>query len=306
MKIITSGSPYLDIDGYAGCIAYAEFMRASGIPAKAVSTSVLNKSIPSEIRAWYVEFEQQYKDEPEHRFILIDISNPNYLDKIVELNRVEGVIDHRPGYEAYWQQKIGQATTIDLIGSACTLVYEAWQKAGLLDEISQSSARLLTCGILDNTLNLKANNASDRDRKALAFLLKQANLPTNWAKQYFTACNQGILNDFSEALLNDTKNLSFQTFRSELAVGQLVVWNGKTVIQRFQKDITDVLTSMKPLWFMNLISLEEGFSYFITDNKDVQGWLEDLLKVSFLNSVAAADRLWLRKEIVYLDQNRLQ
>lgn len=38
MKIVTSGSKYIDIDAYAGIIAYANLLNLNGISAKAVST----------------------------------------------------------------------------------------------------------------------------------------------------------------------------------------------------------------------------------------------------------------------------
>ena len=45
MKIVTSGSRYIDIDAYASCIAYANLLNLKGIEAKAVSTAKINESI---------------------------------------------------------------------------------------------------------------------------------------------------------------------------------------------------------------------------------------------------------------------
>ena len=42
MKIVTSGSAYLDIDAYAGCIACAELLNVLGEPAKALSSATAN------------------------------------------------------------------------------------------------------------------------------------------------------------------------------------------------------------------------------------------------------------------------
>ena len=51
MKIVTSGSAYLDIDAYAGCIACAELLNVLGEPAKALSSAPLNDSICASLRA---------------------------------------------------------------------------------------------------------------------------------------------------------------------------------------------------------------------------------------------------------------
>ena len=45
MKIVTSGNRYIDIDAYAGCIAYASMLKMKNIEAKAVSTAKINESV---------------------------------------------------------------------------------------------------------------------------------------------------------------------------------------------------------------------------------------------------------------------
>ena len=45
MIVVTSGSKYLDIDAYAGCIAYAKLLNLKGIKAKAISSAKQNGSI---------------------------------------------------------------------------------------------------------------------------------------------------------------------------------------------------------------------------------------------------------------------
>ena len=44
MKIVTAGSRYIDIDAYAGCIAYANLLNLKGIQAKAVSTAKISEA----------------------------------------------------------------------------------------------------------------------------------------------------------------------------------------------------------------------------------------------------------------------
>lgn len=52
---------------------------------------------------------------------------------------------------------------------------------------------------------------------------------------------------------------------------------------------------------MNLVSINEGSSYFICQDPEVQAWIERTLGVAFVGDVAKAGRMWLRKEIINQD-----
>ncbi|HWZ66092.1 MAG TPA: DHH family phosphoesterase [Patescibacteria group bacterium] len=301
MHIVTSGSKYLDIDAYAGCVAYAELLQKQGREASAVSTALLNESISKTVRSWDAPLLTNYRPSQDDTFTVIDVSDSDYFDKIVKLENVSEVIDHHPGFEHYWQERIGDSANIEFIGAACTLVYERWKASGLLDKMSVLSARLLICGILDNTLNFGAKVTTSRDREAYDVLLSNADLPDDWTAAYFTECQQTILQDAVGAIKNDTKIVQFKSFTRPICFGQIVVWNSEQVLAKHQDILKETLASMKPDWFMNLISVGEQKSYFVSDNAEVQAWLSNLLGVNFDGSVAIADRLWLRKEVIKQD-----
>ena len=303
MKIVTSGSPYLDIDGYAGCVSYAELLRATGLEARAVSTSVLNNSVTPAVKSWPVQFDSAYQPDRDNRFSIIDTSSPEYLDKIVELARVEAVIDHHPGFEDYWLRKLGERAVIEPVGSARTLVYEAWQKAGLLASLSPEAAKLMLCGILDNTLNLQAAITDSRDKKAYEELVKLATLPDSWPENYLADCDRGLLDDFPKALGNDIKVLRFKTLDKSLAVGQIAVWDSSGLINRLGAQTRLIMLSVCPHWFVNFISIGEGCSCFLASDASVARWLAGLLgaTVEGTDTTILADKLWLRKEILRRD-----
>lgn len=301
MRVVTSGSAYVDIDAYAGSVSYAELLQVQGDKAVAVSTAPLNESISETVRSWQAPLKTEFSSSGDDTFTLIDVSDPDYFDKIVDPNRVDEVIDHHPGFEQYWQERIGEKAHIEFIGAACTLVYERWKAADLLGKMSVVSARLLVCGILDNTLNFGAKVTTQRDIDAYDTLLAQADLPDDWTAQYFTECQEAILGDAVAAIQNDTKTLTFKSFEQPICFGQLVVWDGKQVLAEHSDVLREALSAVKPEWFMNLISVGERKSYFVTDNQLVQGWLTELLGVQFDGSVAIADRLWLRKEVIKQD-----
>ena len=304
MKVITSGPVYLDIDGYGGMIAYAELLNQQGIEAVAASTAPLNESVSKTVRTWPVELVTDYRPSPDDEYVLIDVSEPEFFDRFVVQDRVTGVIDHHPGLEEYWHQKIGERATIEFIGAACTLVFERWQAAELLDKMSTTSARLLLCGILDNTLNFGAKVTTDRDRQAYEALKPIAKLSDDWTAQYFQECQAAILVDPKAAVDNDTKVLDLKTSVQPIRVGQLVIWEAGPVLEQYSNVIAETLSANHSDWFLNLVSVGEGRSYFYSGSAAAQKWLTDTLGVTFESDVAAADRLWLRKEIIKADIER--
>lgn len=302
MKIITSGARYIDIDAYAGCVAYAELLQKQDQAAQAVSTGVLNQSIPTIVRGWAVDFKTTYDPAEGDTFTLIDVSEPDYFESFVDRTRIDEVIDHHPGFEAYWQECIGEGATIEHVGAACTQVFEKWAQAELDAEMSETSARLLMCGILDNTLNFGAKITTKRDHHAYDALSQIANLPEDWPAQYFGACQSEIVADLPQAIRDDTKTMAgFKTFPDAIAVGQMAIWDGAALATDSFETFKAVLSADQPRWFMNLISIKDGSSYFVTDDVAAQAWLAALLGVTFEGNVAIANRMWLRKEIKKAD-----
>ncbi len=301
MKIITSGLSYLDIDAYACSIAYAELLILQGADAVAVSTATLNESIPAVVQSWGASLLSEYNPTEGDEFIIVDVSEPQFLDKIVDVDKVVEVIDHHVGYEDFWRQRIGDKADIEFVGAACTQIYERWVAAGQFKNMSQLSARLLVCGILDNTLNFGAVITTQRDHDAYKALLAKAELPAEWTSIYFTDCEKDITGDPAGSLKNDTKTVSFKSHPIELKFGQLVVWDGKKLLNNSKEELESAMVELSSNWMINLISVNENKNYIISNQQDTQAWLSHLLNVEFDDSVAVTDRLWLRKEIIKQD-----
>jgi inorganic pyrophosphatase len=298
MIVVTSGARYIDIDAYACCVAYAELLNILNISAVAASSAVWNESIPRSIRALGAPFSTTYRPGPEDEFVIVDLSDPSKFDGLVELEQVVEVFDHHPGFEQYWQDRLGSKSNIEFIGAAATLIYEQWKKAGKREQMSKASAKLLVAAILDNTLNFGASVTTRRDTAAYTFLAEYANLDDAWAAHYFTECQDAIQADVSLALRNDTKFLTFNGLDHELCFGQLVVWDAKRVLDQDLVTIDSVLATMSNVWMANIVSISDGKSYFVTQNEDVKQWAANVLDIPFDASVVPADRLWLRKEVM--------
>jgi hypothetical protein len=298
MQIITAGYTYMDIDAYGGCAAYAELLNVLGTPARAVSIAQLNASISPLVRSWGIAVEQTYTPDPRDRYVLIDISEPAFFEKFVDTERVTEIIDHHLGFEQFWQDKIGKNAHIEFVGAACTLVYERWEAAGMLPHISSRSARLLMCGILDNTLNLGATITTSRDQAAYQALQAYADFDGGLAAEYFADCEAAILQDITQAMRDDYKpTVGYPSLDHTVGAWQLALWDANLALREHMPAITAQMAPRQPGYF-NLISLKEKCSYFICPDASLQLWLSKLLDVTFHDNIAKAPRMWLRKEIM--------
>src|SRR5438309_9357305 len=99
MRIVTSGYPYVDIDAYAAMVAYAELLNIQGQEARAATSSKLNESIPDSLRALNAPVDIGYKPQPGETFTLLDVSDSRAFDPMVNVERINEVIDHHPGFE---------------------------------------------------------------------------------------------------------------------------------------------------------------------------------------------------------------
>lgn len=295
MKIVTSGNRYIDIDAYAGCIAYANLLKLKGIEAKAVSTAKLNESITDNLLQLNTKLDEYDKDSDDE-FIIIDVSNKEYFDNIVNDNKIVEVIDHHIGYEDYWKKILGERANIEFIGAVATLIVELYEKEKLIEKMPKDIAYLLMSAILDNTLNFKAKVTTDRDKLAYKKLETIVDSKENYAEKYFLECQLNIKKDLKTAIENDTKIEKIDSLLPPV-FGQLTVWNKEDILEN-KKIIHDTLDSIGNTWMMNLISLNEGKSYIIASDFEVQKKLEKLLNGKFQNDIMKLDDVWLRKEII--------
>ncbi len=303
MKIVTAGSAYLDIDAYAGCIAYAELLKLSGEDAYAASSAPLNESIPHSLRTLGVSL-KEYKPSDNDEFIIVDASKEDYFDPIVKNGIIVGVIDHHPGQEKYWQEKIGDKADIEFIGASCTQIFERWQADNRLQEMKPEIAHLLAAGILDNTLNFNAGVTTQRDRKAYEALKQIGVLPDDFNAQYFTECQALIEDNFEQAISNDIKTME-EAPKLPHIFGQLTVWDARTFAIDKKDVVFRILDNRDSDWVLNLISICEGRSYFLSDSESGKAKISSLLGIDFNNGIAEADRLWLRKELLNLALSRV-
>lgn len=298
MKIITSGASYLDIDAYACCIAYAELLNLQGIPARAVSSAQPNASVSLTVLGWDATFDD-YQPTPGDEFVLVDVSDYHHFDPLVVRERVVEVIDHHPGYEHYWQQTLGAAADIRAIGAAATQVFQRWQTAGRLPQISVQSAALLATAILDNTLNFTGQMTTPADIEAYADLASRAKLPADWPRQYFLECQANIESNLAAALAADSKWMKPESNLPSF-FAQMTVWDADTLLQKHRPMITRWMAEQGHDWLLNVISIRDRKSCFLAPDEVSQQKLSHLLPLDWQAGLAVRAPSMLRKELLKL------
>ena len=296
MIVVTAGSAYLDIDSYAGCIAYAELLNLQGHQAVAASTAPLNYSITKDVLRNDIDL-NAYKPTPSDEFVLVDISVKEFFDPIAVSDKVVEIIDHHPGHEAYWKERLGEKAQIETIGAACTQVHERWMAANMLESMKPTTAKMLAAGILDNTLNFTASVTKDRDHSAYADLKRIAGLGDDFPAKYFSEVQRAIEADLENAIKTDTKTIT-ETDNVPRTFGQIVAWDGAAIAHRESGRIASVMEKIDDDWGVNVISISEEKSYFVAKNITSQQKFSDLFGVTFTDGVSEPYPSILRKEIL--------
>ncbi len=298
MLVITAGSTYLDVDAYACAVALAELLNLKGKNAIAYSEASCNYSIcESLIKNGQInrELPQEYLSE-KTRYIIVDVSDPEFLKNSVPLDKVVEIYDHHVGFEEYWTSRIGCGAHIEFIGAAATLIYREWKKAGLVSEMSQNTALLLIAAILDNTLNLTSANTTDEDAEAFKKLCQKANVSAEWCAEYFKAVQKNVEADLKNALFKDLKTVRDNEFLPS-KVAQLCVWDAESVLERLP-EIRTYFSELSEKFMINIIDIKHYCSYFVCNCERCQKKIEKLFDVCFESDVAKTKIAYLRKEII--------
>jgi inorganic pyrophosphatase/manganese-dependent inorganic pyrophosphatase len=230
------------------------------------------------------------------KYIIVDVSDPEYIKDEVPLEQVVSVYDHHAGFEEYWQVRIGLGTHVEFIGAAATLIFREWKKAKLQEQMSRSTALLLVAAILDNTLNLTSANTTAEDVEAFHELCRKENIGQEWCAGYFSRVQKSVEEDLKNALFNDIKTIRDSDVLPP-RVAQLCVWDACSILARLL-EMRSWFGENDTGWMLNMIDLKEQCSYFVCDDAYYQVRIGKVFGVEFQSGVAKTTVPYLRKEIV--------
>ena len=298
LYIITAGATYLDIDAYACMVAMAEKMNLEGKNAIAYSKAPSNYSVCASLteKGQIVNALPTGFCEEKANYIIVDVSDPEFLKDSVPLDRVCAIFDHHPGFEEYWHNRIGENSHIEFIGAAATLIYREWKNAGLEDKISHDTALLLIAAILDNTLNLTSSNTTSEDIEVFNELCKRENIGEDWCAEYFSSVQKSVEADLKNAIFSDIKKV-YDNAVLPKRVAQITVWDGTSILKRLP-EIRKWFEESEDSWLLNVIDIKHHHSYFMCDDTHCQKEIERVFSVQFEDGVAKVPVSYLRKEII--------
>ena len=294
MVVVTAGNKYLDIDAYASCVAYVKLLNAMGVDAVFASSATINASVSSVVRRYDHMILGNYVPKKDDKFIVLDVSNPDFIDKIVQKSNLIEIIDHHTGFETYWN-KNGRKVQIEFIGSVATIIFEKIVEANKTEILNPDMCKLLIAAILDNTLNLKASITTDRDLKAYKMLSKIGRVPKSFKDEYFNSCQEEINKNIVLAIEKDvkTENIS-KEFPS--VFGQLTIYSKPPIFNKLG-EIERFFESFNKPWILNLICIKDGKSY-IFSSRNAKRTIETLFCKKFKNNVLTLSKFMLRKQII--------
>ncbi len=293
-KILVTAKVNPDLDGSSCTLAYSNLLGKMGQDAEGSIFGSPQFEVEYFIEKHDVQIPQRQDESSDDwdLFVLVDASSMKGLPKVIQVEKVIEVIDHRisePEKE-FTNAKIQN----EIIGAAATLIVERFIKVG--KKIEKDHAKLLYGAIYHNTLNFIATNTTERDKSAALYLERNYDLSKGIIQEMFNFATQKILASVQTALESDAKE-----FGPGWQVGsyQLVVWGSEIFSQRdnIVKSLNELRIRMGQDWaFVNVIDLKSRKSHIFSDPKG-EYILSKALGAKFKNGWAKLPAI-LRKQIM--------
>jgi inorganic pyrophosphatase/exopolyphosphatase len=158
-----------DLDSVAGSIGAAELY--GGIPARA---SEVNSETNFALKYWKAELpkpiEELLEVHPQAGVCLVDHQQTSQLNKSIDLSRIVGVIDHHALQNATIVTDMPIYIDIRPWGSMSSIITHNFLT--LRRRPKRSTAGMLLCAILSDTLNLNSPTTTEWDRLMVAILVQ--------------------------------------------------------------------------------------------------------------------------------------
>lgn len=288
---------YADIDAYASILAYTDLLNQRGKSAQDYIPIAPNYSVPSDLRLAELE-NRTFNLQPNDQVIILDVSDPDAIAKFVSDEQILELIDHHPGYEEYWRERIGDKAIIEQIGAVATSIFEWWGECWDYDKMSPEIAKLLLGAILDNTLNFNANITTARDRQAADKLTKIANTTLgDFTAWYFSSVSDTVTENLKTSLSQDCKDITIPGIPHMVTFAQLTLWNSKVIPSKIT-EIIKIMSSISSNWIASIICISEGKNYILTSSNLLESYFTNLLDLKKQNDYLVSKHLYLRKEII--------
>lgn len=295
-KVVTS---YInpDIDGISSMYAYAEYLRKKGFNAEYYYEGKARKEVQIILEIYNIDLKNISKVEHDDEVILVDTNGLNDLPNAVNEKQVKEVIDHHRMTD--WLAKQNDVKVqIELIGAAATLVAERFKNDNV--DISRESAILLYNGIISNTMNLKISMTSEKDIEMAEWLKKKFPEITDEITREIFIKKSEIIDRLREEMEVEFKD-EFITI--SWSMGQIEIANVNEFLEKYEKNIRDVLKTVKnenevDFISVNCMDIINGYTIIVAENEATANIITDAINVKFENLKAKISKLVSRKGII--------
>ncbi len=239
-----------------------------------------------------------FKLQPNDEAIILDISIPEVINHMIPDSQILEIIDHHPGYEVYWHERIGNKAIIEKIGAVATSVFEWWGECWDYNKMSPEIVKLLLAAVLDNTLNFNAKITTSRDHDAannLAGLI--GTTVEKFASWYFAEASKAIMLDLHDSLLQDCKQVVLPIDHSQFTFCQLTLWEAKPILER-SEEINRIVNAKDETYLVSILSISERKNYILASSEKLAEYFCKLLRLKEQKPWLKSNQLFLRKEIL--------
>lgn len=264
---IFCGHLVTDLDSIAGAIGAAELYggvaaRASDVNSETkFALNLFNISAPPPVEELLVSL-------PNAGVCLVDHQQTSQLNKSIDVDRIVGVIDHHALQNATIVTDKPIYIDIRPWGSMSTIIAHTFMT--LQQRPTKSTAGMLLCAILSDTLNLQGPTTTEWDRLMVATLVEIAEVEDiqYLATQQFKAksAELGLLSA-NELVNGDQKSFSFKTEKFNGSIGfavvetvddEVILARQSELLEALKKDKASKGLSILFLAVVNIVQLRSG------------------------------------------------
>lgn len=291
-----------DTDGVACMLAYKELLELTGSLSSTSGLEVrpgIFGVVNAETQA-IMKFLNTNAPENGMEFLaavdeicLVDTHHRSQLPPDLDFQKVMEVIDHHGGGD---QPPEGTFFQNERVGAAATLIIERFKLSALRP--NDSTALLLACAVLSNTLDFSAPSATDRDWAAMEWLNVRTALPPD----LLAVMRQGraaLLEGSTLSVLSSDVKVFVRRDGSQLAMCQIEAPNAASLgtrpgVSEILDEVARNTGSIAAL--ANLVDTALGRSLLICSNEQIKSELRAIFNVSFdSNDLAWTEEIYLRK-----------
>jgi len=284
-----------DIDGIAGMYALAELYKQLNINCEYYIFGRPQFEVDIVCRKYDIRLEGIKEFHIDNKFVLLDCNDLINANKRIKSKNIIEVIDHH-NTSTKTSELINAKLSIEQVGAMATLIVEKYIQNNF--QISEKSAILLYHAIASNTINLKAQVTTNRDKQAFKYLEKL--YPTVLSRKNICEvfAKKSIIKNIERTILSDLK-----VYDDNLIIGQLEITDIENFVNSNKNELLRIMNQIKETYnaksvILNIIDILKGYNIimFSGDNMAVKNLIVKSNLKQTGNSIKT-NQIVLRKDI---------